>query len=195
MGRGRSQGAAPHRHMSAHDRVVAELTPPGGSHPHGAHLYVLVGLPAAGKSHVARHLHQRWGTWTVQADGIRRLLGMHPGDHTAHAIAHTVARQLLADGRAVCLDANAATDRVRADLHRLAAECNVAITVVYVDAAPGVRAERMAARRAGSARPDEVDVPDEVLARMERGLQVPAGALRIDGTGDLAELDAALAAR
>jgi len=193
MGRGRSRNASHATDARGLQRVLADLEPPPREAAPGAHLYVLVGLPASGKSHVARALQEEWGVWQVQADRIRRLLGLHPGDHRAHGVAHGVATRLLADGKRVCLDANAATERVRKDLARLAAGLGAGMTIIHVDASPALRGARMAARRSGAGRDDEVDVPDAILRRMEQGLQVPQDALRVDGAGDLSDLRRGLA--
>lgn len=187
MGRAGDGPPIPHAADDIH-RALADLDPPPVDAPAGARLYALCGLPASGKSHVARALQDTGGVWRVSSDRIRQALDLHPGDHRAHGIAHEVARQLLHSGHRVCLDANAATARVRAQVARLAAECGAELRVIHVMTPPAVRAARMQARRDGQAGADEVVVPAAVLQRMERGFEPPADALVVDGTGDLAEL-------
>lgn len=128
-----------------------------------AFLIITCGLPATGKSSLARRLAERAGVTVLSSDVVRKgLAGLGPGerrfepfrrgiyapaftDRTYRALLDA-ARPLLAAGQTVVLDASFAQQKHRRWAMRLAAETGAQFLCVECRATDTVIAERLAHR-------------------------------------------------
>ncbi len=139
-------------------------------------LYILCCLPFAGKSTVARALHERFSYTIVSIDAINgeRGLGLNAAPITPHEWDETYAEgydrlaAALSAGATVLFDAPNYTRAQRDDLRRIAAVHGVSACVLYLAVPAAVCRERWQRNRQTSARYDvrDEDVA-EVLTRFE----------------------------
>ncbi len=95
--------------------------------PMKKYLYIMLGYPGSGKSHVARQLTQTTGATRVSQDGLRKKLFDNPRDHMDPQddellLAHMneITKALLESGKSVIYDANVETFESRALLYEMA---------------------------------------------------------------------------
>jgi predicted kinase len=145
----------------------------------GARLFVLCGLPFAGKSTLARGLTARLGLVHVELDAEHDASGLDlmqrsptPAEWlTAYRRAYRRLDQVLAEGRAAVFDATSYRRVDRDRLRRMAAARGVPVTLVYLD----VPAEEALRRReANRCRPRRPHVPDGDFARIGGQMEPPA---------------------
>lgn len=165
--------------------------PPVGSGRSGdLRLYLLCGLPFAGKSTLGRAMADRLGLAPLEVDAINRERGLG-GDGRRLSRAEWTAtyreafRRLdreLAAGRSVVYDATNFRRRMRDRLREIGAAHGAQTAVVLVEpSAAVVRARRERNRVA----PERPDVHEEDFAEVADGFQAPSDdedVLRFDGT-------------
>lgn len=114
-------------------------------------LVVVCGLPGVGKSTVARAVADRLDADVLRTDVVRKELFENP-EYTSEETTAVYdellarARERLADGRAVVLDATFKTRARRHEARTLAAEVDAEFRLVYVDCDSDVVERRIAAR-------------------------------------------------
>ncbi len=114
-------------------------------------LLVLSGLPATGKSTLARMLAERLPACIVASDALRRTLVAKP-TYTAEEsrlvfdLSHRLTTELLRRGRNVVFDATNLRERHRDDLHRIAWGTRSGLLLVRLSASEPVVASRLAQR-------------------------------------------------
>ena len=141
-------------------------------------LYILCGLPFAGKTTLAREIVQRFGYTCIEPDAMHHERG-HGADGTAipgHVWGETYAEsyrwvdQLLAQGQAVVYDAPNFTRAMRDELRCIAERHGVGVQVIYLDVPEHVVRTRWQANRLA---PWRHDVPDEDFAIVTGHFQPP----------------------
>ena len=164
-------------------------------------LVLLIGLPASGKSHVARLLAERVGAITVASDALRRRLfiaaSYTPAETTAvFALAHELARRLLLRGHVVILDATSLQERQRAPLYAIARDASAPLVLIRVVASEAAIKDRLGRRGAGASPIDASDADWSIYQMMRERYEEPTRPyLTIDTSGDLdAELARAVEA-
>ncbi len=154
-------------------------------------LVVLIGLPGAGKSHVARLLAERLGAVTVSSDALRRRIFVAPAYDRAEtravfALAHAMTRLLLEDAHTVILDATHLRERDRGPAYDLARDTSAALVLVHVTAPEHVIRARLADRAAGGSPLDLSEADARVFELMRERYEAPARpVLVLDSAGDL----------
>ncbi len=121
-------------------------------------LVMLVGLPGAGKSTVARELSRRLRAAVVESDAVRSLLFPRPAfteDESAWVfeVCHALVERLLRRGHAVVLDATNLIERHRQAVYTIAERRRAPLLVLRVEAPSEVVRQRLARRPAGSDSP------------------------------------------
>lgn len=154
-------------------------------------LVVLIGLPGSGKSHFARLLAARLGAVVVASDQLRRRLFVAPSyvreeTRALFAVAHAMARRLLAEGHTVLFDATNLRELDRRPLYRLAEEAGASLVLVRVVAPEPEIYARLARRRSGG--PDDAsDADTRVYETMRERYEEPSRpSLAVDTSADLA---------
>jgi predicted kinase len=153
-------------------------------------LYMLCGLPFAGKSTLARALAAETGWALVELDAINTEsgVGLHGEPITperwtrSYREAYRRVGRALASGRTVLFDATSATRDQRDRLRALAARHGAGASVIYVDVGEAVARLRWLANRASGGR---ADVRDEDFAQVAARLEPPSedeSTLRYDGS-------------
>lgn len=130
---------------------------------------VLVGLPGAGKTHVAQMLRDRTGALVIESDAIRRLLfpqRTYTSEESRRLFAAIRAAidTLLGDGVSVVLDATNLTEAERAPLYRLAERHGAKLLLVQITAPEALVRRRLTERRATDGSLSEAD--EEVFEKM-----------------------------
>jgi predicted kinase len=172
------------------ERVAEEMADEERAAPGGRPcLVVLVGLPAAGKSHFARALAARVGGVAVATDALRRRLFIAPSyaqaeSHAVFALARAVARRLLARGHVVIVDATNLRERDRRPLYSLARD--TALVIVRVVAPETLIRERLGTRAARVSAADASEADWAVYLTMRERYEEPSRPyLTVDTSGDL----------
>ena len=136
-------------------------------------LLVLVGLPAAGKTHIATELQRRTGAAVLESDAIRSLLFRQRRytrweSQRLFGAIHAAIDALLSDGVSVILDATNVAEAERRPLYAMAEQRNAKLILARVTAPSGVARERLA-RRADEETHSEADVRvyESMLSRSE----------------------------
>ncbi|MGB2694514.1 MAG: ATP-binding protein [Dehalococcoidia bacterium] len=158
--------APPHR--ADVELILAHVKPPA-LRGHAAALTVLVGLPAAGKTHVAEELRTLTGAATLESDALRHLLfprrTYSPAEsRRLFAAIHEAIDELLSDGVSVVLDATNLREAERAPLYEIAERRAAALILVQVTAPDALIRERLARRESAGGSLSEADT--RVYARM-----------------------------
>ena len=174
------------------DGLADLIAKEAAGHAERACLVVLVGLPASGKSHLARLLAERVRGVVVASDALRRRLFIAPSyeeteSRAVFALVHEVARRLLARGCVVIVDATNLRERDRAPLYALARDASAPLVIVLVVASDGAIRERLAIRAARQSSADASDADLAVYEMMRGRYEEPSRAyLTVDTSGDLA---------
>ncbi len=153
-------------------------------------VYVLCGVPFAGKSTLARAMSARLAAVHLEVDAVVRDLGLggeggHPtrGEWVAaYREAQRRLDRLLADGRSVVYDATNFRRLMRARVRAIAAARVAAAVTVLVGPPP---AEIAARREQNRREPTRPDVPEAAFREVAAGFQPPApdeDAVAYDGT-------------
>ena len=153
-------------------------------------VYVLCGVPFAGKSTLARAMAARLGAVHLEIDVVVRELDLGgEGGHLARAAWVAAYREaqrrldrLLADGRSVVYDATNFRRLMRARVRAIVAARGAdAVTVLVVPPPAEVAAQRARNRR----EPTRPDVPETAFTEVAAGFQPPMPdeeAVAYDGT-------------
>ena len=154
-------------------RILADVRP-GASGADHATLTVLVGLPASGKSWVAKELQTRTGATILESDALRRLLFSRRSYSAAESrrlftAIHGAIDELLAEGLSVVLDATNLAEAERAPLDAMADRHRATLLVVHVTAPDRVIRRRLArrARDGGSIAQADLRVYERMRTQME----------------------------
>jgi predicted kinase len=142
-------------------------------------LVVLVGLPASGKSHLARLVAERLGAAIVSSDALRRRLFVAPSyaateSRTVFALVRALARRLLGHGRVVVVDATNLRERDRAPLYAAAREAGAPVVVVRVVAPEPITRERLGRRASRTSTADASEADWAVYRMMRERYEAPA---------------------
>jgi predicted kinase len=172
--------------------TVVPASPARRRHPA---LAVLVGLPASGKSSIARGLSARTGAVVIESDAVRRLLFSRPSysgteSRRLFRAIHAAIEQLLADGRSAILDATNVAEDEREPLYSIAERTTARFVLVQVTAPPRVLRARLIERETSAMSNSEADlgVYERMRARVDT-IQRPHHVVDTSG-----EIDATLAA-
>ena len=168
---------------AAHFHLAATYTLPPG-------LVLMTGLPASGKSTLARELGRALGATLHNSDMTRkRLVGLQATSHAradeglwtglygadvsdrTYAALLDAARADLVAGRSVVIDAAAPTHVRREPFAELARELGAPFVLAHVTCSPDVVAQRFAARAAD--RTEASDADAAVRAAMEARFEQP----------------------
>jgi predicted kinase len=114
---------------------------------------MLVGLPATGKSYLARLLAERLGADVVQTDAVRKAMFRQPRytgqEHAAvYAESHRRIKRCLRAGRTVVFDATNLEESKRQAVYRAADEANARLFIVVSYAPCRLVRQRLASRGA-----------------------------------------------
>jgi predicted kinase len=125
-------------------------------------LVLMVGLPATGKSRLARRLGVDLGAQVVESDRVRKQLFAEPrytsSEHAAvFGWCHTVLRSALAVGRSVIFDATNLEERKRHRVYDIVEQCDARLGIIWATCPPGVVQQRMLRRQE---RRDDDDLSD-----------------------------------
>jgi predicted kinase len=161
-----------------------------------AALFLLAGLPGAGKSTFARALAQETGALVVESDRLRRLLFGQPvfSGRESEALfraLNSATRRLLEEGYAVIVDATNLSESDRRPFYELADALGFVLAVVALDAPVPVVERRLEERLARSCGYSYADVA--VYHRMRERVEPISRAHRRIDTSDRAGMQAALA--
>lgn len=162
-------------------------------------LFLVTGLPGAGKSTVARMLEEMTGATILNSDALRRELfpqsrAYSPAE-TQVVIRHQKqrAKAQIESGTSVILDALFTKERPRAYYRKLAQELGADFKLVLVTADEEKIKERIAKRLGEGADPSEADF-DYYLSRKKVFEPPPDPDLVIDTSGTLEAVAGQLAA-
>src|SRR6266702_2994497 len=141
-------------------------------------LYILCGLPFAGKTTLARALERQLGIVLVELDDINRVrgVGLHgkaisPEEwHRTYTEAYRQLDAFLAAGQSVLFDATNFTKVQRASLRALAGKQGARALVIYLDVSEVEARQRWLQNRATGAR---YDVRDEDFAQVVNFFEPP----------------------
>jgi predicted kinase len=141
-------------------------------------LYLLVGYPGAGKTTMARIIHDHSGAIHLWADKERRAMFAHPThapgeSRQLYNRLNEETAQLLAEGKSVIFDTNFNFRKDRDHLRQIAAANNAEATVVWVST-PKEIAKQRAVHDRQLRNGYEFVLPESEFERMSRHLQPPA---------------------
>ena len=154
-------------------------------------LIMLCGLPATGKSYLARRLVERMPFVIVETDFARKTLSPSPTysaqeSNLVHDVCHALMEKLLKRGARVIFDATNLLEFHREKVYRLAKSTAAKLVVVQTVASETVVRERLEKRKVAR---DPADISDANWAIYQRmaSVQQPIGHphLTIDTSGDL----------
>jgi len=153
------------------DRIVSQLVVPP-DRPIPPVLVVLVGLPGAGKSTLARALAPILPAAVVESDFVRRQLFESPAhsdleNRVVHRAAQAVMERLLRQSISVVSDATNLIESHREMLYRLAAKCDARPLVVRLVAPETVVRQRLEQRQSARSPHDWSDADWSVYVRMK----------------------------
>jgi predicted kinase len=160
-----------------------------------AQLIILTGAPGSGKSLLAGRLRAHYGCLLLDKDTIKEALfdTLGAGDalwsralsNAAFAVQFALAGTLLARRQTVLLEGNFRPGEHEAPLRRLLAAQPVVLAQILVEAAPQLRAARLAARALDAGRhAGHADSGADVQAAPTGALNLPGALLRVAGDGD-----------
>jgi len=154
-------------------------------------LFVLCGLPGAGKSHLARRLAQRLPSVIVSSDFVRKSLFPRPtyaSEESAfiHQVSHAVTARLLLQSLRVIADATNLAEWHREKLYRIADETHAKLIVVHAVAPEAVIRARLSQRDAARNPHEFSEANWDVYELLKPQLEpVRAPHFTIDTSGDL----------
>ena len=156
-------------------------------------LIMLCGLPATGKSYLARRLVERIPFVIVETDFVRKTLFPTPTysaqeSGLVHCVCHALMEKLLRRGARVVFDATNLAEFHREKIYRLARSAAAKLAIVQTDAPEAVVRERLEKRKVARDSDDISDATWAIYKRMASDQQ-PIGHphLIIDTSGDLGE--------
>lgn len=152
-------------------------------------LYLFVGYPGAGKTHVAKLIEDRTGAEHLWADCIRQERFPNPTHSRTESKQlydelNTKTAQLLASGRSVIFDTNFNFYADRQLLRQIAVDNNAQAVLIWVNTPKAVSHQRAVhgkASRNGYA----INITEADFERMAGNLEIPKDseqAIAIDGT-------------
>lgn len=156
-------------------------------------LIMLCGLPATGKSYLARRLVEQMPFVIVETDFVRKTLFPTPAysaqeSGLVHDVCHALMEKLLRRGARVIFDATNLLEFHREKVYRLARSAAAKLVIVQTVAPEAVVRERLEKRKIAR---DSDDISDANWAIYKRMVttQQPIGHphLIIDTSGDLVE--------
>lgn len=161
------------------DVLVAKLLPLSDFMDTSTHLYILCGLPFAGKSTLGKRMSELLGCSLVQLDAINDELGVGlagapilPREWEAtYNEFHARTSRWLHKGETVICDAASFTRAQRDVLRGIAAQAGASASVIYVRVSPDVAAARW---RQNRIQPSRGDVSDENFAYVLDNFESPA---------------------
>ena len=155
-------------------------------------LILVLGLPGAGKSTVARLLAEALGAETLNSDVVRRELfpvtRTYTSQETGAVIKETERRitELLKEGKTVVTDALFTKERSRDEYRQLAQELQVPFVLIYVSAPETMTKERMDQRSHAG---DASEATFEYYLNRKPHFEVPSGEhYHIENDGSMEEL-------
>ena len=156
-------------------------------------LIMLCGLPATGKSYLARRLVERMPFVIVETDFVRKTLFPTPTysaqeSGLVHRVCHALMEKLLRRGARVVFDATNLVELHREKVYRLARSAAAKLVIVQTVAPEAVVRERLEKRKVARDSDDISDATWAIYKRMASDQQ-PIGHphLIIDTSGDLEE--------
>ena len=156
-------------------------------------LIMLCGLPATGKSYLARRLVERVPFVIVETDFVRKTLFPTPTysaqeSGLVHRVCHALMEKLLRRGARVIFDATNLAELHREKVYRLARSAAANLVIVQTVAPEAVVRERLEKRKVARDSDDISDATWAIYKRMASDQQ-PIGHphLIIDTSGDLGE--------
>jgi uncharacterized protein len=151
---------------------------------------VFSGLPASGKSFLARRLQPHLCAVIIETDHVRRLLFRHPrytpseNAWVYNVCYHLIARQLEA-GHQVVFDATNLVERHREMIYAIADQHHAGMVIVHTVAPEDVVRQRMERRRQQADDHDKSDADMAVYAMLQETEQpIARSHLVIDTTED-----------
>lgn len=145
-----------------------------------ATLYLMVGLPCAGKTTLARELEQEYAALRLTPDDWQTRLFGHDAEDEEHDTRHSAIEAMLWDvaARALELGVNVILDFgfwaqvEREDYRGRAAQLGASSEIRYVKASEEALLERLKARNAAPP-PGAIMIPEESLERWVKFFQAP----------------------
>lgn len=144
--------------------------PPPVEHPS---LVVLSGLPASGKSHLAREITRRQPFAVLESDSLRKALVKRPSysqqeSARLFAACHALLEDLLSRGVPCLFDATNLKEAYRRPLYDIAERTGARLLIVEVCAADDVISRRLEARLRSANPEDRSDATPDVYESMRR---------------------------
>jgi len=136
-------------------------------------LVVLSGLPASGKSHLAREITRRHPLAVIESDSLRKALVKRPsysGQESARLFAacHALLEDLLSRGVPCLFDATNLKEAYRRPLYEIAERTGARLLIVEVRAADDVISRRLEARLRSENPDDRSEATLDVYESMRR---------------------------
>jgi predicted kinase len=161
---------------------------------------MLVGLPATGKSYLARLLAERLGADVVQTDAVRKAMFRQPRytgpEHAAvYAESHRRIKRRLRAGRTVIFDATNLEENKRQAVYRAADEANARLFIVASYAPCRLVRQRLASRGAGLDPLDRSDADWAVYHKLGRAEPIQHPHILVNTTIDLRQVVELIATR
>lgn len=130
------------------DRVI-ELAAPIPEPAGQPALVLLVGAPGVGKTHFARQLRERVDVAVIESDAVRQALFGRPSYEKRESgrvfgAVHAAARELLAEGVTVVVDATNLIEAEREVLYRIADAAHARLLIVRLTAPAALIRKRLA---------------------------------------------------
>lgn len=152
---------------------------------------VLSGLPASGKSHLAREIASRYPVAVLQIDALRKALFPRPvyskSEHNrTFAAVHVLIDRLLASQVSVLYDATNLKEQHRRVLYEIAEANDARLHIVRVHSPEHVILGRLKDRSARSAEAWSSDADEEVYEAMRFGAEpIERPHVEVDTSGDI----------
>ncbi len=156
-------------------------------------LIMLCGLPATGKSYLARRLVEQMPFVIVETDFVRKTLFPSPTysaeeSNLVHRVCHALMEKLLRRGARVIFDATNLLEFHREKVYRLARSAAARLVIVQTVAPETVVRERLEKRKVARDPDDISDANWAIYKRMVSTQQpISHSHLTVDTSGDLEE--------